>query len=200
MAFFMKKIKISSVPESFILALKLELEKNAEGIGEYDLMQNLKSHGFFDFLSQPALPHELFQAHFILFHSLYLLRDIFLKNQKYLLMIHTLKIELLPYSYNENSETSLQESNKLRDYYLNFDNLEKTSEDDVYDMLTSFWNKFNRFDNREAALAELGLQDPVDDKTIKAEYRRLAMQHHPDRGGDTEKLKKINDALNSLLG
>jgi len=78
-------------------------------------------------------------------------------------------------------------------------NLINTSEDDVYDMLASFWNNFNRFDNRDAALAELGLKDPVDDKTIKDEYRRLAMQHHPDRGGDSDKLQKINDALALLL-
>lgn len=192
-------MKATSIPETFILALQVELENQSSSIGEYDLMQNLKSKGFFDFLSQPALPHELFQAHFILFHTLYLLRDTYLENKNYLLTIHTLKIELLPYTHNT-SETGLQETDKLRDYYLNFSNLENTSEDDVYDMLASFWNKMNHFDNREAALAELGLTDPVADHIIKKEYRRLAMQHHPDRGGDTAKLQKINDALASLLG
>lgn len=29
---------------------------------------------------------------------------------------------------------------------------------------------------------------------LKAEYRRLAMEHHPDRGGDTETMQKINAA------
>lgn len=199
MAFFMKinKNKYSSIPEAFILALQVELEKQPDCIGEYELMQNLKSQGFFDFLSQPALPYELFHAHFILFHALYLLRDSFLENKSYLLIIHTLKIELLPYN---KGETSIQETNKLRDYYLDFGNLENTSEEDVYDMLASFWIKFNNFDNREAALAELGLKDPINDKAIKKEYRRLAMQYHPDRGGDTDKLQKLNDALASLLG
>lgn len=27
---------------------------------------------------------------------------------------------------------------------------------------------------------------------LKAEYRRLAMRHHPDRGGDTETMQRIN--------
>ena len=191
------KKKQSSIPKAFILALQVELEKQADGIGEYDLMQALRAQGYFDFLSQPALPHELFQAHFILFHTLYLLSDIFLDKKKYLLKIHTLKIELLPYQEGENS---LQVDNKLKAYYLDFNNLENTSEEDVYNMLASFWNKFNRFDNREAALAEIGLKDPVDDKVIKQAYRRLIMQHHPDRGGDTEKLQKLNDAIKSLLG
>ncbi|MDH5659755.1 MAG: DnaJ domain-containing protein [Gammaproteobacteria bacterium] len=191
-----KNSKHLSIPESFLYTIQIELENQTDGIGEYDLMQNLKSQGFFDFLSQPALPYELFRAHFILFHALYLLRDSFLENKSYLLLIHTLKIELLPYN---KGETSIQETNTLRDYYLDFANLEKTSEEDIYDMLASFWIKFNNFDNREAALAELGLKDPVNNKTIKKEYRRLVMQHHPDRGGDTDKLQKLNDALASLL-
>ena len=191
------KSKKSSIPETFILALQVELEKHPDSIGEYDLMQLLKSYGYFDYLSEPALPHELFQAHFILFHSLYLLHDLFLNNKKHLLDIHTLKIQLLPYQEGENS---LQLDNKLKEYYLDFNNLENTSEDDVYDMLTLFWNKFNRFDNREAALAEIGLKDPVDDKDIKQAYRSLIMQHHPDRGGDTGKLQKLNNAIKSLLG
>jgi len=189
--------KNSSIPEAFILSLQIELEKYPDGIGEYDLMQTLKSQGYFDFLSVPALPHELFRAHFFLFHSLYLLRNIYLENKQYLLNIHTLKIQLLPYS---KGAKSLQEEEKLMAYYLDFENLAGTSEDDIYDMLASFWNKYNRYDNREAALADLGLSDPVDDKIIKQAYRRLIMQHHPDRGGDTEELQKLNDVIKSLLG
>jgi hypothetical protein len=185
------------IPEEFVFTLQEELEKQPDGIGEYDLMQNLKARGYFDFLSSPALPHELFHAHFFLFHALYLLRDIFLEKQQYILNIHTLKIELLPYQQGENK---LQHEDKLRSYYLDFSNMENTSEDDVYDLLASFWNKFDHYGDRDAALAELGLSDPVDDKTIKDEYRKLVMQHHPDRGGDKDKLQKINDAVASLLG
>jgi len=188
--------KNSSIPKAFFTALQCELENNVEGIGEYDLMTNLKSQGYFDFLSSPALPHELFRAHFFLFHSLYLLSNILFEKQLNLLSIHTLKIQLLPYQKEKNT---LQEDDKLKVYYLDFNNLENTTEDDVYDMLASFWNKYNNFENREEALAELGLKDPVNNKEIKEEYRRLAMKHHPDRGGDTEKLQKINGAIALLL-
>lgn len=190
-------MKNISMPDDFIQAVQTELKNRCDGVGEYDLMQALRVQGYFDFLSKPALPHELFRAHFFLFHALYLIRDIYLKNKTYILNINTLKIQLAPYCKGENN---LQEEDKLRSYYLDFNNLEKTSEDDVYDMLASFWNKVNHFDNRDDALAELGLKDPVDDKTIKQEYRRLIMQHHPDRGGDTEKLKKLNDVIKLLLG
>ena len=186
-----------SISQAFLLALQVELENNSEGIGEYDLMTNLKSQGYFDFLSQPALPHELFQAHFFLFHALYLLSDDLLNEKTYLLDIHTLKIQLLPYQKGKNA---LQLDNKLKNYYLDFKNLENTNENDVYNLLASFWNKYNKIDLREDALSELGLIDPVDDNMIKKEYRRLIMQHHPDRGGDTGILQKLNAAIKILLG
>ncbi len=189
--------KKSPIPNAFILALQVELENYPQGIGEYDLMSNLKLQGYFDFLSAPALPHELFRAHFFLFHALYVLSDCLLEEKSHLLKIHTLNIQLLPYQAGENA---LQEDDKLKAYYLDFNNLENTSEEDVYDMLTSFWNKYHQFENREGALSVLGLTDPVEDKVIKQEYRRLIMQHHPDRGGDTEKLQKLNDVIKLLLG
>ncbi|HFD31762.1 MAG TPA: molecular chaperone DnaJ [Gammaproteobacteria bacterium] len=189
--------KKSSIPRAFILALQVELENHPQGIGEYDLMSNLKSQGYFEFLSKPALPHELFRAHFFLFHSLYVLSKNLLEEKSHLLTIHTLNIKLLPYQAGENA---LQEDDKLKAYYLDFNNLENTSEEDVYDMLASFWNNYNKFESRDEALSELGLKDPVTDDVIKKEYRRLIMQHHPDRGGDTERLQKLNDVINSLLG
>ena len=188
--------KNQSIPKSFLLALQVELENHPDGIGEYDLMTNLKSQGFFDSLTKHPQPHELFQAHFFLFHALYLLNNDLLEQKSSVLDINTLKIQISPY---QKGETNLQVDDKLKAYYLDFNNLENTKEEDVYDMLASFWNKYHKFDTREEALSELGLKDPVDDIEIKKEYRRLAMQHHPDRGGDKEKLQKINGALELLL-
>ena len=194
--FYMQN-EASQVLEALALILQTELENHPDGISEFDLMQLLKAQGYFDFLSTPALPHELFRAHFILFHTLYLLRDSLLEQNIFNLEIEPLAIRLIPY---QQGEKHLQHVDHLRTYYLDLSNLEDTSEDDVYDMLASFWNKFNNIENRDAALAELGLQDPVDDKMIKLAYRRLAMEHHPDRGGDNEKLQKLNDSIKILLG
>lgn len=40
----------------------------------------------------------------------------------------------------------------------------------------------------------LGVSKDADAKTIKKAYRKLAIKHHPDKGGDAEKFKEINAA------
>lgn len=44
----------------------------------------------------------------------------------------------------------------------------------------------------------LGLQKSASSDEIKRAYRRLAQQYHPDKGGDPEKFKEINEAYQVL--
>lgn len=44
----------------------------------------------------------------------------------------------------------------------------------------------------------LGVPKGADETTIRKAYKTLSMQHHPDRGGDEEKFKKINEAYSTL--
>jgi len=44
----------------------------------------------------------------------------------------------------------------------------------------------------------LGVSKSASQDEIKAAFRRLAMEHHPDKGGDSEKFKKINEAYQVL--
>lgn len=46
--------------------------------------------------------------------------------------------------------------------------------------------------------ADLGVARDATPEEIKAAYRRLAMQHHPDRGGDDEEFKKVQNAYDVL--
>ena len=66
---------------------------------------------------------------------------------------------------------------------------------EVVEWLRQFHAARQALDQRQAALATLGLCDPVDAAAIKRQYRRLAMRHHPDRGGDGQRLREIHAAL-----
>lgn len=49
-----------------------------------------------------------------------------------------------------------------------------------------------------SAYKTLGLKEGASAEEIKTAYRRLAMKHHPDRGGDPEEFKKIQSAYDYL--
>jgi DnaJ-domain-containing protein 1 len=87
----------------------------------------------------------------------------------------------------------------IRAYYLDRENLEQIDEADVAAMLSGFDAELRNREHRAWAMAELGLTEPFDEASARREYRRLAMRHHPDRGGDAERLKTINEALKTLL-
>ena len=44
----------------------------------------------------------------------------------------------------------------------------------------------------------LGVSPQADEKEIKKAFRRLAMKHHPDKGGDPNQFKQINEAYQTL--
>lgn len=44
----------------------------------------------------------------------------------------------------------------------------------------------------------LGIDKDADENAIKRAYRKLAMKHHPDKGGNAEEFKKIGEAYETL--
>ena len=44
----------------------------------------------------------------------------------------------------------------------------------------------------------LGVDKSADDSTLKKAYRKMAVKHHPDKGGDEQKFKDISEAYDIL--
>lgn len=176
-------------------ALRL-LQHAPDGLSEHELMSALAnddppllSNAFADLLST-------FRAHCLLFNALYRLRDALWEQREAHLDINPLKLRLLPYC---EGRAGLAEADRLRDYYLDLERLEDIDEAEVARLLATFYAKLKGGPQRAEALAELGLEDPVEDDVIKQAYRRLAQRHHPDRGGDTRRLQQLNAAMATLF-
>jgi len=86
----------------------------------------------------------------------------------------------------------------LRAYYLDIHQLATTDARQVADWLGDFWMRYFALESRAAALAVLGLADPVDAPAVRRRYRELAMRLHPDRGGDAEAFRRLMSARQVL--
>jgi DnaJ-domain-containing protein 1 len=194
--FWPKESRFMQVPEQAVFTrILLEiLQLHPAGLSEYELLQRLRNDERIEF-EQSRLDdsHDLFRTHFLLFHQLYKLRTRLRTEQAGDLDIHALKIRLLPWV--ESSLQALTQPDPLGVYYLDLDNLTGTTRADVDDLLGRFWARYGRYDGRAEALAVLELPTESDAETIRLQYRRLAMQHHPDRGGDQLRLQAINAAM-----
>lgn len=187
------------------------LLQEKSGISEYGLLKKLagttdgaESLHFKDSFDSDL---DLFQSHFLLFHLLYRLKQKLFAKEGYHVEISPLNIQL----HTQKKSTAPQEdatktvtqtigcADPLALYYLDLSHLEKTDAKAVEKLLQRFYAGLSGPNTRKSALETLGLTDPVDDLTIKKRYRSLAMTHHPDRGGDTETLKAINQAMTQLI-
>jgi len=174
------------------------LQVGDEGISEYELITRLEIYPELAILLERKNGERLalFRIHFLICHALYTLKDEWYQSGTARLEITPLLIRRHPYIAGDDAITLVD---KVRDYYLDLQNLIETDEQGVDELLSSFWIGMNRYEHRDEALAVLGLTDPVEDKEIRKTYRSLAMQHHPDRGGDKEIIQKLNDAAHLLL-
>ena len=188
---------MNNLSQSFFTDIENIVRSYPAGLSEFELIKRLRAlHDDFPLLAISDNRLALFRCHFLLFHSLYLLQTRLWRQEAGHLEISPLCIKLVPY---QPGASGLCQPDPLRDYYLDPQNLETTSEEDVESMLNAFWNRYRDPNGRRQALRALGLDDPVDDTKIKRRYRKLAMQHHPDRGGDTLALQTINAAIRTLL-
>lgn len=179
------------------------LQAAPDGLSEYALIQQLKSLNSTHIPNLPLTDKlALFRTHFLLFNALYHLRDQLWQQQSADLHISAILIELRPFQVNQQSgQQALGEHDPLRSYYLDMANLRGIEERDVEKLLVSFWTRMQGGDEKLAALELFELQNSTESlnlERIKQRYRQLVSIHHPDRGGNTQRLQSINKAMEIL--
>ena len=135
---------------------------------------------------------DLFKRNFLIMNALYQLQA---QLEPQSLVISTLHIELL----EKEAKHLLITSSNLRDYYLDWNNYD-TCEQQVEELLTSFWRSFKatpeqyRLSDKEHTelILQWNLPEDFTLKTLQKRWRKLALQNHPDKlNGCAEEFKKI---------
>lgn len=174
-----------------------------EGLSEHALINRLKQQQHPLFISVNLSDVlSLFRTHFLLFHALYRLRDTLRAAGQFDLCISPLNIQL---QHTADKPTTAQQSlnrvDTLRAYYLNLDHLSTTDRAAVEQLLQSSLQTLTSTQEVRDALAELGIEQPLHTlckDELRRCYRQLVSLHHPDRGGCTERLQRINQAMDTL--
>lgn len=187
-----------TLPPELKTAVAQCLAATPVGLSEFELIKQLDDQ-YPELYPKPDLtdPLLLFQHHFVLMHVLYRLQDDWWHSGRCLLDIGPLNIAIRPIGDGDSQQ--LSQNSSLRDYYLNWSNLNRETSASVQDMLDGFWKRLLGEEQRPAALAELGLDDKADNQTIRARYRKLASEHHPDKGGDPDEFRRIREAYEQLM-
>ncbi len=175
------------------------LRQNPEGISEFSLMKALERHEVFTDLAEDY-QLRLFQKHFMIMHGLYTL-------QTRLWYEEQLRVEISPLSvrlYTEGVEDVTEQAgvpgagDRLREYYLDWQQLGSTSAEDVQKLLHGFWKQCFDPGERQQALLVLELEEGASQETIRQRYRQLAARLHPDKGGDSEAFIEVRRAYEVL--
>ncbi len=177
------------------------LAAHPAGLSEHELLKRLRECDplFAGFSAREPL--SLFRGHYLLFHALYRLRERLAGERRGRLRVDPLSIVLESEPLPCGGGTALaSDEPDFAPCYADLARLATVTVAEVAELLRGLHAACRRNGRRGAALAVLELRDPVDAAAIKRQYRRLAMRHHPDRGGDGRRLGEINVALAILEG
>lgn len=102
----------------------------------------------------------------------------------------------------ENNAQALDESMPVYSpnvaFYMDYRHFFGVSSEDVAQLLQNFWKQLKRHDDVEPAYAELELSPSASWSEVQQQFRRLAAQHHPDRGGDAHRFIQLREAFNRI--
>lgn len=179
------------------------LKNHPNGVSEFDILKALKEQlpEFGQLADDTNLL--LFRQHFLIMNALYQLQNSLWQEDNLTLSISAMRIHLISASQTHLSDsTTLSDSvdAKLAAYYLDWEEYEKTGIDEVSHLLNSFYKGISLSGDRDSALKTLQIQSNNPTKTvIKQQYRKLAQQHHPDRGGDQDLFIDLRQAYEYLM-
>ncbi|OEF11006.1 DNA-J related domain-containing protein [Aliivibrio logei] len=151
-----------------------------------------------------SVDKDLFKRNFLIMNALYQLQIELYPEQW--LQVEAMNIQLFSELETKNNQQTIDTAHPLREYYLDWINYQ-VEEGEVQRLLNEFWNNYRRYlggtnassMDRIQALKRFGLSESATEKEIRKQWRKLAMQHHPDReSGNAEQFRVMCEAWNVL--
>lgn len=190
-------MKLTNTDPALLRALDRILSDQPEGVREIDLMNALDSQ-YPALFPRPDLSDRLllYQHHFMLRHHLYRLQQELAEKGQWLLDISLLTIVKRPASGR--AAQALAEHDPVREYYLELENLASETAQSVENLMRNFWTSLAHYQQAPEAQSVLGLDGTESRSDIRKRVRQLSQKHHPDKGGDPEKFRQIQQAWTRL--
>lgn len=181
-----------------IAPLLVLLQQAAGSYKVHELMASLRQQGAIPVLADDE-QLQLFRVNFLIMNALYQLQaEIW--QEGWWLVISTLDIRLEPLAGNQEANHGFALGENLRSYYLDWQVFWQTDRAEVEALLNRFWRAYDGEGHKAEALALLGLNEGASQEAIRRRWRELALQHHPDRGGNAETFVRIRWAWEVLRG
>ena len=174
------------------------LKVATDKIGEYDIICKLEEQGIVFPVDDDSYNVAMFKKHFMTMNALYhLQQDLF--EEGYYLNITALDISIEPIGETTGQQFLMDAvDHKVRDYYLDWRHYNSTGEEEIDELLSSFWKMYASLDKQADALAVLELNSDASWENVKQNYRRLVLEHHPDKGGKDARFIEIREAYEIL--
>lgn len=196
----MEEANVMSDPNANpLIAPLLVLLQRADGSYKvHELMAALRQQGAIPVLADDE-QLQLFRVNFLIMNALYQLQAE-LYEEGWWLVISTLDIRLEPLADTPEASHAFAVGDNLCSYYLDWQVFWQTDRAEVEALLNRFWRAYDGEGHKAEALALFELNEGASQEAIRRRWRELALQHHPDRGGDAETFIRIRWAWQCLRG
>lgn len=174
------------------------LQQAAGSYKVHELMAALRQQGAIPQLADDERL-QLFRVNFLIMNALYQLQAEFWQ-EGWWLVISTLDIRLEQLAETPDASHAFALSENLRSYYLDWQVFWQTDRAEVEGLLNRFWRAYDCEGHKTEALALFDLHEGASQEVIRRRWRELALQHHPDRGGNAETFIRIRWAWQCLRG
>ena len=182
-----------------LIAPLLVLLQRADGSYKvHELMAALRQQGAIPVLADDE-QLQLFRVNFLIMNALYQLQAE-LYEEGWWLVISSLDIRLEPLADTPEASHAFAVGDNLCSYYLDWQVFWQTDRAEVEALLNRFWRAYDGEGHKAEALALFELNEGASQEAIRRRWRELALQHHPDRGGDAETFIRIRWAWQCLRG